>query len=401
MADRAPDASRSGAAALVAATLANLPFGTLYAFSVFLKPMEALLGASRAEMSFVFGMATVTLTLGMNLAPQLYRRLSPAVLALAAGVSSGTGLLVAASASSFVAFAAGYGLLFGPGAGVMFIVAQQAVNQTVVKARGLANGYVVSLYPLGAMLGAPMFGWSIEAFGVRATLAGLAATVVLTCAMTAVILRACRIRMRDESATRDAADPQGRAFALLASVFFLAAAAGLMVLSQAAAIVQAYGGLAALAVGATTFITGAVGAARITGGWLVDHFAVARVAVGAHLCSLAGALLLSLLPSPLIAALALALIGIGYGIVSGLAAGAIPQYWHKNQFGVIASRLYIAWCAAAVSLPVLAGALFDRTGSYASAVWIAGGINVLGMLAGRLLPRAAGSPRPGFSAPSR
>ena len=51
--------------------------------------------------------------------------------------------------------------LFG---GVLFIIAQQAVNQTVVQRRGLANGYVVSLYPLGAMLGAPVFGWSIAVF---------------------------------------------------------------------------------------------------------------------------------------------------------------------------------------------------------------------------------------------
>src|SRR5919106_1454089 len=75
------------AAALFAATVVYLPFGTLYAFSVFLKPMEALLGASRAEMSFVFGLATVTLTLGMNFAPQLYRRLPPASLAVACGVA--------------------------------------------------------------------------------------------------------------------------------------------------------------------------------------------------------------------------------------------------------------------------------------------------------------------------
>jgi len=40
-------------------------------------------------------------------------------------------------------------------------------------------------------------------------------------------------------------------------------------------------------VGATTFVTGAVGAARIGGGWLVDHFAAARVGVGA--CVLAKA----------------------------------------------------------------------------------------------------------------
>lgn len=55
-----------GAAVLLAATVVNLPFGTLYAFSVLLKPMEALLGATRAEMSFVFGLATVTLTAGMR-----------------------------------------------------------------------------------------------------------------------------------------------------------------------------------------------------------------------------------------------------------------------------------------------------------------------------------------------
>ena len=377
---------RRSAAALLAATVVNLPFGTLYAFSVFLKPMEALLGATRAEMSFVFGLATVTLTLGMNFAPQLYHRLSPAWLGLACGLSSAAGLWLAASASRFVEFALGYGLLFGPGAGVLFIVSQQAVNQTVVKARGLANGYVVSLYPLGAMLGAPIFGWSIQAFGVRPTLAGLGAVVLIGCAIAAALLRAAGIRMVDDAATAPEGERLGRAFYLLTAVFFLAAAAGLTVLSQAAAIVQAYGGGAALAVGATTFITGAVGAARISGGWLVDHFPAARVGVGAHVCSLAGALILSLVPTPATAAFALGLIGVGYGIVSGLAAGAIGQYWHKNEFGFVASRLYVAWCVAAISLPVLAGALFDRTGSYASAMWVAAGINVIGMLIARMLP---------------
>ncbi|TAK51098.1 MAG: MFS transporter [Betaproteobacteria bacterium] len=374
------------AAALLAATVVNLPFGTLYAFSVFLKPMEALLGASRAEMSFVFGLATVTLTIGMNFAPQFYRRVSPPALAVGCGLASGAGLWLSASATTFVQFALGYGVLFGPGAGVLFIVSQQAVNQTVASSRGLANGYVVSLYPLGAMLGAPVFGWSILAFGVRPTLAGLGVVVLAACAVAAALLRSAGIRMHDASSIEAGESRLGRTFYVLVAVFFLAAAAGLTVLSQAAAIVQAYGGGAALAVGATTFITGAVGAARITGGWLVDHFAAARVGVGAHLCSLAGAIMLSLIPTPVSAALALGLIGVGYGVVSGLVAGAIAQYWHKNQFGLIASRLYIAWCAAAISLPVLAGALFDRTGSYASAVWIAAAVNVLGVIVARKLP---------------
>ncbi len=376
---------RRGAAALLAATLVNLPFGTIYAFSVFLKPMEALLGATRAEMSFVFGLATVTLTLGMNFAPRLYRRVPPAALALASGLASAAGLWLAASAPTFAQFVLGYGVLFGPGAGVLFTATQQAVNQTVVARRGLANGYVVGLYPLGAMFGAPLFGWSIAAFGVRATLAGLGVVVLLACAMAAALFRAASIRMADAS-TAEAHDGLGRTFYLLTAVFFCAAAAGLMVLSQAAAIVQAYGGGATLAVLATTFITGAVGAARIGGGWLVDHFAVARVGMAAHACSLAGALLLGFVPAPAVAAFALGLIGFGYGLVSGLVAGAVGQYWHRDRFGFVASRLYIAWCAAAISLPVLAGALFDRSGSYAAALWVAAGVNVAGLLLARRLP---------------
>jgi len=104
-------------------------------------------------------------------------------------------------------------------------------------------------------------------------------------------------------------------------------------------------------------------------------------------------MLLMLTPTPLSAAVSLGLIGIGYGIVSGLAAGAIGQYWHKNQFGHVAGRPYIAWCAAAVGLPVLAAALFDRTGSYASTVGVVGGDQWGGMVVAGLLPVMAEQPR--------
>src|SRR5690606_19027665 len=243
---------------------------------------------------FVFGLATVTLTVGMNFAPRLYRRFPPLALSVAGGAASAAGLWLAAAATTFAEFAFGYGVLFGPGAGVLFIASQQAINPTVTRSRGLANGYVVSLLPLGAMLGAPLLGWTIEAEGVRVALGGLGAAVFVGCAFAGFLYRAADIRLMDTSAAGQAGEGAlGRTFWLLASVFFLAASAGLMVLSQAAAIVQAYGGAAALAVGATTFITGAVGAARIAGGWLVDRYGGARVGIGAHLFSLAGALVLA------------------------------------------------------------------------------------------------------------
>ena len=374
-------------AALAAATALNLPFGTLYAFSIFLKPIEALIGVGRAQMSFVFALATVTLTLGMVLAPSIYRRFAPPLIALACGACSAAGLFIAATAQSFAELVAGYGVLFGIGAGVGFILVQQGVNQSVSARSGLANGYVVSLYPLGAMLGAPLFGWAIEAYGIRAVLAGLGVGVLAGCTFAAALMQAAGIRMHQESVQKALdKEQQWRVFLLLASVFFLAASAGLMVMSQAAGIVQAYGGATALAVGATTFITGAVGAARIAGGWLVDRFAIPRVAMGSQLFAFCGALALSLFPGPLVAVPALAMIGMGYGVISGLTAAAIARYWGRNAFGRVAGRLYIAWCVAAVSLPVLAGWLYDRTAGYDAAVMLAGALNLLAVAIAARLP---------------
>jgi OFA family oxalate/formate antiporter-like MFS transporter len=380
---------KPAAAAIAAATVLNLPFGTIYAFSVFLRPMEALLGIGRTQMSIVFGLATITLTLGMNLAPWLYRRLASWTAVLIAGTFSAVGLWLTASAASFVELLIGYGLMFGIGGGVGFIVVQQAVNQTVATRRGLANGYVIAMYPMGAMIGAPVFGWAIGLWGLRATLTALGVTVLLASLLCGYLLRRAGVRSHAVAGmTAERADRRWPVFIRLFTVFFLAAAAGLTVMSQAAGIVQAYGGATALALGATTLITAAIAAARVGGGWLADRFPVPSVASSAHLFSLAGAALLTLVPGPVVAIPALAMIGMGYGLISGMVAAAIGRYWHADDFGLVASRIYIAWCVAAVSLPVLAGWIFDRTQGYELTVMIAAAGNVLGAWFARGLPHA-------------
>lgn len=118
----------------------------------------------------------------------------------------------------------------------------------------------------------------------------------------------------------------------------------------------------------------------------MDHLPVPHVAAGAQLWALAGALLLTFWPGPLMALPALAMIAMGYGFTSGFTAAAIARYWPRNAFGRVASLLYIAWCVAAVGLPVIAGWLFDLTQGYAWAVLIAAGVSVLGTLIALGLP---------------
>jgi OFA family oxalate/formate antiporter-like MFS transporter len=379
-------------AALLAATLMNLPLGSVYSFSVLLRPIEQELGIPRSALSLVFGLATAGFTVGSVGAAFLYRVAPAPVLVLASALVAAAGSALAATASGLPQLLLGYGVVFGTGGGVAFILLQQGVNMLVRRRQGLVNGYMVSLYPMGAMIATPLFHACNEAYGWRTTLGGLATVLVAGGIVAALLGRYSGTRLVAPATAVSTASPTGPAllgptFLKLSATFFLAASAGLMVLSQAREIVAAYGGAATLAVAATTGITAAIALARISGGWLVDRLAVPHVMCAAHAVALGGGLLLTLLPSPVTAVLGLGMIGLGYGFVSGSTAGGIGIYWRAADYGRVAGRTYIAWCLAAVSLPVLAGYLFDLTRAYGTAVLIAAGANVAGMAMALTLPK--------------
>ena len=155
-----PDVRPSPWRAVVAATVLNAPLGSLYAFSVFLKPLEALLGLSRADLALVFALASGGFGAGMILAPHFFGLAATSTLVLACATASALGIAVAATAGGLLQLAVGYGVLFGAGGGAGYILVQQTVNLAVTRHHGLVNGYLVSLYPAGAMIAAPAFGWA-------------------------------------------------------------------------------------------------------------------------------------------------------------------------------------------------------------------------------------------------
>jgi MFS transporter, OFA family, oxalate/formate antiporter len=385
--DAMTDVRPSAWRAVAAATALNAPLGSLYAFSVFLKPLEALLGLSRAELALVFALASAGFGVGMNLAPSVFGVASPAMLVLACAAASALGITISATAGGLGQLAVGYGVLFGIGGGIAYILTQQVVNLSVTRRRGLVNGYIVSLWPAGAMIAAPLFGRSIGEFGVRATLGGLAVVIAVTGVLSAwlishpgLTLPAATTIVPEETERRRAV------FWRLWLTFFLAASAGLMVLSQAAGIITAYGGTLTLSVYGTTFIAASIAVARVGGGWMVDWLTIPRVAVGAHVCALVGNIALTLWPGAGVSVVALTLIGTGYGVISGLTAAAVAVYWRRALYGRMASRIYLAWCAAAIVLPITAGRLFDLTQGYGVAILIAAGANSLGVLVSLGLP---------------
>src|SRR5512144_2745173 len=271
----APSGRPSPWRVLAAATALIAPVGAIYAFSVFLRPLEALLGLGRADLALVFAVAAAGFGVGMMLAPTLYGRLAMPWLVLGCASVSAVGIALAATAGGLLRLAVGYGVLFGLGGGAAYILVQQMANLAVTARHGLVNGYLVSLLPAGAMIGAPLFGWAIRLFGVRATLGGFAVTLALTGIAGAWLTAGAGVTLAAATAVViDTRERRRPVFWRLSLVFFLAASAGLMVLSQAAGIIAAYGGATWLAVYGTTLITATVAGARLAGGWMVDWLAI-------------------------------------------------------------------------------------------------------------------------------
>ena len=144
------------------------------------------------------------------------------------------------------------------------------------------------------MLAAPAFGLGLDWVGVRQTLAGLAAVIGATgLAAALLVARAGIVLTKVGRPTVSKAarlqDSLLATFWKLFTIFFLAASAGLMVLSQAAGMVAAFGAGKSASLLATTGITAAIAAARLLGGWLIDRLPVPFVAASAQAVALFGA----------------------------------------------------------------------------------------------------------------
>ena len=85
---------------IAAATIMGLPLGSIYAFSVFLTPLEQLLRVSRSELATVFGLSIVFFTIGANLVPRLFGYVRAPLLVFLTSALSAAGVILVAVAPS-------------------------------------------------------------------------------------------------------------------------------------------------------------------------------------------------------------------------------------------------------------------------------------------------------------
>ncbi|MDH3379618.1 MAG: MFS transporter [Gammaproteobacteria bacterium] len=377
---------------LAAGMLITGVLGSIHAFSVFVVPLEELLSAPRAQISSIYSLALVCLTIAVLIGHALYRRLPPILLAAGACLAAAAGLVICSQATGLGALWIGYSVVFGTANGVGYGYTLQLVAQAWPQRKGLAMGAVTAFYALGATLFAKILSMLIMRYGIGTaylSMAGVLLGVAVAVAIMLHIARASYRGDRDDSAAASGRD--GRLLAYLWLGYGLGVVAGLMAIGHAAGLVVARGGVGNLPVLGAMLIGLGNAAGGFLFGWLADRWPVKRLL---GLLPMLSAVALGLLISTddaVSTTIWLCAVGFAYGAVIAVYPYTAPHYFGAQRAAQFYGIVFTAWGLAGLVGPWLAGRLFDMSGNYNTALLVACAAAVASALVSRLLPNEVAS----------
>jgi MFS family permease len=343
----------------------TLLMGTLHAYSVFTADLEQTLFLSRAQVSLVYSVALVALTLAVLFAVPLFARwAAPVLFATACGLA-GLGLLVAGSGSAHTLFL-GYGIVFGLANGLGYGYALQLSARVSPGRSGLAMGITTAAYAMGSVVGANVLGAMVDNHGAVATLRFHGLSFLFAAPMLATLLVIARTRYRLPN------EPDGRAITPDRSrilrywwSYGLGCAAGLMAIAHAAPYVTSIpGGTRKLAVGGVIMLGLGNTLGGVVAGYLSDRISVHRIIVALPSIAAAALALAALSTHAATGIAALCVIGLSYGALIAVYPVAIARDFGSTASAGAYGRVFTAWGTAGLLAPFMAGHLYDVTISY-------------------------------------
>ncbi len=139
---------------IVGAILVQIILGTVYAFSVFVRPLEAEFGWTRATTQWAFSLALASFAITMIPAGRLQDRIGPRKVATLGGILLGASFLLGAllvRADRPWALYITYGLLGGAGIGFGYVCPIAALVKWYPDKKGLITGLAVAGFGAGAL----------------------------------------------------------------------------------------------------------------------------------------------------------------------------------------------------------------------------------------------------------
>ncbi|HKC74727.1 MAG TPA: OFA family MFS transporter [Chloroflexota bacterium] len=386
----------------ITAFLMQLALGSVYAWSVFLKPVIALYHVSRLQANLTFSIVLLALGVTAGFGGYLNNRFGPRVIATVGGILYGLGILLAAFAAPniFILYLT-FGIIGGIGIGLGYIVAIAMLIKWFPDRRGFITGLAVAGFGAGALITSPVAAALITSVGLGRTFLylGIAYLVV-------IVIVAQFFRMAPEGYTpagwtpsaRQHIDHPEREYTLsealrlprwyvLWLILALNVTAGAALISVASPLAQKFTGIGAVTAALLPSVIGIFnGAGRLFWGWLSDGIGRPFTFLSMFIIQ---AIVFAILPSISSFAVLLipaAIIALCYGGGFGTMPAFAADFFGTKNAGTIYGAMLTAWSAGGIVGPILITS-FGTTANpdYATPLYIIAGV----MLVSAALPLAA------------
>ncbi|MGH7362311.1 MAG: L-lactate MFS transporter [Candidatus Methylomirabilales bacterium] len=367
----------------------NLALGAVYAWSIFVRPLEAEFGWTRAQVSTVFTILVFVFGLTFIAGGRLQDKKGPFMVSVIGATLNAIGFFMCAWTTSTTWIFFWLGVVAATGQGFGYATPIPVMAKWFPDRRGLAVGLAVAGYgggsaifgPLGGNFLIPTYGWrtTFIVFGIIFFVMGMIGAFLLKnppagyrpagwtpAPATAKVAAGTYEYIPSETLRTPTLYFMWIAYALGTS-------AGLMVISQLVPFARSVGHSIELAT--TAIFIGALGNAsgRIFSGWMSDALGrlnVLRLMIAAS--AVAMPILYHVGNNVALLYIMVFVVYWCYGTQLSVNASTTSDFWGTKNAGVNYGLLFTAWGVAGIIGPRIGGQMFDAYKDYRIAFYTAG-----------------------------
>jgi OFA family oxalate/formate antiporter-like MFS transporter len=369
--------------------LMNLALGSLYAWSIFVAPLEKEFHWRRAETSLTYTIAVFTFAITFVVAGRLQDKYGPRLCSILGALFVSAGFFLASFTTSLTFVYLAFGLVVGIGNGFGYATPIPVASKWFPDKRGLVVGIMVGGYGAASFVLGLFVPGLIASLGWRTTFQVLGGVFLVMGLIGAALIKNPPAGYTAPAPSRARATARAeftagemlrtRQFYLLWIAYCLGTTAGQMTISQLVPFAVSAGATAA-----TALLVGACGNAsgRILSGWFSD--------IAGRLTTLRLMVLLSALAMPALWAfreervvfyVLIALVYWCYGTQLSVFASTIADFYGTANLGLNYGALFTAWGVAGILGPMIAGRVFDVFGAYRYAFYAASALALISLIA--------------------
>ncbi|MFS0861236.1 OFA family MFS transporter [Fredinandcohnia sp. 179-A 10B2 NHS] len=384
----------------------HLSIGSVYAWSVFTKPIEGQFGWDLTDISLTFSIAILFLGLSAAFLGHFVEKYGPRKAGMLSAIFFGVGITgsgLAINLESLPLLYLFYGVLGGIGLGVGYIAPVSTLVKWFPDRRGLATGLAIMGFGFAALINSPIMQSLIDSVGIANTFYILGISYFVIMIASSLYLEPPKegwmpagFKEKVSSGTKKVKQDlaqltanqavKTKRFYYLWLMLFINVTCGIAIISAASPLAQESIGLTPVAAAALVGVLGAFnGLGRFGWASVSDFFGRPNTYTTFFVIQVIAFPLLPHVSNPVLFQVLLALIYTCYG--GGFAA--IPAYigdiFGTKQLGAIHGYILTAWAAAGLAGPLFASWIRETTGSYSQSLTVFTGLFAVALVVSLLI----------------